>query len=265
MQRTQHLDLFVADRFRAEVDRRLHRGQRDQLQQVVLEDVADDAGLLVVRGAVLDPDRLRDGDLDVVDELAVPDRLEDAVREPQRQHVLDGLLAEVVVDAEDLGLVELLGEQGVQLLGRLEVVAERLLDHEPVPAVLRAPLADLLDERADHRRRDGEVVDAVSARPEVLVHVRERPRDLGPARVVAEVHVEVAHRFGQGLPDVLAERIARVLLDRRLHVLAELVVGAFRARVAEHGEVARQQLSERERVERREELLVRQVARRRRR
>ncbi len=60
--------------------------------------------LLVVAGAALDPDRLGDGDLDVVDELAVPDRLEDAVREPQREHVLDGLLAEVVVDAEDLVL-----------------------------------------------------------------------------------------------------------------------------------------------------------------
>ena len=69
---------------------------------MVLEDVADRARVLVVAGAPFDPDRLRDRDLDVVDELAVPDRLEDAVREPQREHVLDGLLAEVVVDAEDL-------------------------------------------------------------------------------------------------------------------------------------------------------------------
>ena len=85
-----------------EVDRRLHRRQREELEQVVLEDVADRAGLLVERGAPLDAERLGDGDLHVVDELAVPDRLEDAVREPQRQHVLDRLLAEVVVDAEDL-------------------------------------------------------------------------------------------------------------------------------------------------------------------
>jgi hypothetical protein len=34
----------------------------------------------------------------VVDELAVPDRLEDPVGEPQRQHVLDGFLAKVMVD-----------------------------------------------------------------------------------------------------------------------------------------------------------------------
>ena len=67
-------------------------------------------------------------------------------------------------------------------------------------------------------------------------------------------------RVGEGLPDVLAERIARVLLDRRLHVLAEFIVGALpcgrlRARRSCAGELA-----ERKRVERREELLVRQVS-----
>ena len=65
-------------------------------------------GLLVEAGAPLDAELLGDRDLHVVDELAVPDRLEDAVREPKRQDVLHRLLAEVVVDAEDLALVEVL-------------------------------------------------------------------------------------------------------------------------------------------------------------
>ena len=65
-------------------------------------------GVLVVAGAGLDPDRLGHRDLDVVDELAVPDRLEDPVREAEREHVLDRLLAEVVVDPEDLVLLEVL-------------------------------------------------------------------------------------------------------------------------------------------------------------
>ena len=43
-------------------------------------------------------------DLHVVDVVAVPDRLEDAVGEPQHQDVLHGLLAEVMVDAIDLML-----------------------------------------------------------------------------------------------------------------------------------------------------------------
>ena len=54
----QHLDLLVADGVGREVDRRLHRRQRDELQQVVLDDVADRARLLVEAGAALDADRL---------------------------------------------------------------------------------------------------------------------------------------------------------------------------------------------------------------
>ena len=46
--------------------------------------------------------RLGHRDLHVVDVAAVPDRLEDPVAEPEDEQVLDGLLAQVVVDAEDL-------------------------------------------------------------------------------------------------------------------------------------------------------------------
>ena len=73
---------------------------------MVLDHVAQRAGSLVVAGAAFDADVLRGGDLDVVDVVAVPDRLEEGVGEPQRHEVLDGLLAEVVVDAEDLRLLE---------------------------------------------------------------------------------------------------------------------------------------------------------------
>ena len=45
-------------------------------------------------------------DLDVGDVVPVPDRFEQAVGEAEREDVLRGLLAEEVVDAEDLLLVE---------------------------------------------------------------------------------------------------------------------------------------------------------------
>ena len=73
---------------------------------MVLEHVADRSGPLVERGTVLDPDRLGDRDLDMVDELPVPDGLEDTVGEAQRHQVLDRVFAQVVVDAEDLVLGE---------------------------------------------------------------------------------------------------------------------------------------------------------------
>ena len=73
---------------------------------MVLQDVAARAGLLVERAAALDAAILGDGDLDVVDVAPVPERLEDAVAEAEDQQVAHRLLAQVVVDAVDLRLVE---------------------------------------------------------------------------------------------------------------------------------------------------------------
>ena len=98
--RGEHLLLLRAQVVGVEGDRLLHRGQRQQLQQVVLQHVAGGADAVVVPGAAADADVLGHGDLHVVDVVAVPDRLEQLVREAQRQDVLHGLLAEVVVDAE---------------------------------------------------------------------------------------------------------------------------------------------------------------------
>ena len=70
------------------------------------DHVAEGAGFLVEVGARADPEGLGDVDLDVVDVVAVPDRLEQAVGEAQGEDVLRRLLAEEVVDAEDLLLVE---------------------------------------------------------------------------------------------------------------------------------------------------------------
>ena len=260
VQRLQHLDLLVPHRLGGEVDRRLHRGQRDELEEVVLDDVADGAGTLVVVGAPFDPERLGDRDLHVVDELTVPDRLEDPVREAQDQHVLDRLLTEVVVDPEDLLLGEVPVDDLVQVLRGLEVVAERLLDDHARPALGRAALAHLDDDRLDRRGRHGQVVDAVGGRAELLVELVQALHDVLLAALVGEVGRHVADRLGELVPDVLAELVARVVLDRLLHLLPELLVAHLGARNADDAELRRQQVAERERVERREELALRQVA-----
>ena len=73
---------------------------------MVLQHVAHGARAVVVGAAPFHAERLGDDDLHVVDVAAVPDGLEEAVGEAQEEQVLHRLLAEVVVDAEDLGLVE---------------------------------------------------------------------------------------------------------------------------------------------------------------
>ena len=71
---------------------------------MVRHHVAQRAGRVVEPSPPLDRDRLCHGDLHVVDVVAVPDRLEQAVGEPHDHDVLDRLLAQIVVHAEDLVL-----------------------------------------------------------------------------------------------------------------------------------------------------------------
>ena len=117
-------------------DGRLHRGQGHKLHDVVLHHVADGARLVVIAAAAADAEAFGDGDLDVVDIIAVPDRLEDAVAKAEDQDVLHRLFAEVVVDAVDLLLLEDALQLVVELLGAGKVLAEGLFDDEAGPAAI---------------------------------------------------------------------------------------------------------------------------------
>ena len=79
---TQDLHLLVPHRVGVEGHRRLHRQEHQELQHVVLDQVAQRARLVVVAGAGPDPHVLRRGDLHAVDVRPVPERLEDLVAEP---------------------------------------------------------------------------------------------------------------------------------------------------------------------------------------
>ena len=97
---------------------------------MVLNDVAHRADRVVEAAAVGDVEVLAHRDLHRRDEVPVPDRLEDRVREPQVEDVLDRHLPEVVVDPVQLGLVEERVELLIQLARRRPVVPERLLDDD---------------------------------------------------------------------------------------------------------------------------------------
>ena len=93
--------------------------------------VAIRAGLLVEAGALAQAQRFRHVDLHVVDEVAVPDRLEQPVGEAEREDVLRRLLAQEMIDAEDLVLVEDLVQLGVQRHRACQIGAERLFHDDP--------------------------------------------------------------------------------------------------------------------------------------
>jgi hypothetical protein len=220
------------------------------------------AGRLVERRAALDPDRLGDGDLHVVDELAVPDRLEDPVREAKREHVLHRLLAQVVVDAKDLALVEVAVKLVVEPARARPVGAEGLLDDQARPALpVAAPAADLLDEDRDRAGRDREVEDAVALGAELLVE----PREEGDQRILAlvgcEVGRDVVHPPGEPLPDLLVDRVPAEVAHGVLHPRPEVGVGLLRAGDADDRELVGHEVADGQRVDRGKELPPGQVAR----
>jgi hypothetical protein len=105
---------------------------------MVLHDIADDAELVEVASTALGAERLLEGDLNVVDVVTVPGGAQEGVAKAHDQDVLDHLLAQVVVDTEDLFLLPV-GLQGLlELTGAGQVLAERLLD---LRAVVREPVA----------------------------------------------------------------------------------------------------------------------------
>ena len=115
---------------------------------MVLDDVADRAGLIVERAAALDPEGLGHRDLHAFDELAIPERLEERVGEAEEDQVVHRPLAEVMIDAKDVLLIETAEQNLVQRARRLEIAPERLF-HDDARAARASRLREMLDHRCE--------------------------------------------------------------------------------------------------------------------
>ena len=103
----------------------LHREQGENLEEVILHDVAYDAVLVEVAGSVFDADVFLPADVDTGDMLGAPHGPEDLVGETQHEQILDHFLAEIVVDAEGLRLGEDSGHLVHEGVGGFAVLAKR--------------------------------------------------------------------------------------------------------------------------------------------
>ena len=189
------LVLLRAQGLGVELRRRLHRDEAEQLQQMGDDHVPVGAGALVEAGAGADRERLGHVDLHVLDVVAVPERLVEAVGEAEREDVLHRLLAEEVVDPEDLGVVELGVEGLVERHRRIVVVAERLLEDHARLGAGQADRPEHRDDRAEGVRRHREVVQ----QPRVVADLAARLLDPLPQRLGAGVDLDVGDLVGEGL------------------------------------------------------------------
>ncbi len=112
------------------IGRCFHREQRHHFEQVVLDHVSNGADVFVKLSTALDAEGFGHRDLHALNVLAIPDRLEKRIRESKVEEVLDGLLAQVMVDPENLGLWKAAVQHLIQRLRRLEIPPERFFhDH----------------------------------------------------------------------------------------------------------------------------------------
>ncbi len=261
--RGQDLLLLQPQVVGAEGDGFLHRGEREQLQQVVLDDVTCGTDTVVVPGPAADADVLGHGDLHVVDVVAVPHRLEQLVGEAQGQQVLDGLLAQVVVDAEHLVGREDALDDVVQLASAGQVMAERLLHHDAAPgvglAVGQAAAGQLLDHDGERAGRDGQVERVVAPGAALLVQLLDGAGEVVERLVVVEGALDEAQAVGELLPDLLGEGGAGVLLHCVVDHGHEVPAVPVAAGETDQSEAWRQQATLHQVVDRRHQLALGQV------
>ena len=180
--------------------------------------------MLVKRGATLDRQCLRHVDLDVADVVAVPYELEESVGEPQGQNVLHRLLPEEVVDSVHLRLVEDAVHSPIELAGRLQVRAERLLQDDPRPLV-EPGRSKRVDESCTRDGWHGQVMQA----PDISADRAFRVLDCGNERV-AVADGRIRKLVGEPSPRLLGWSPPSKLGDRISREHPELVVGKGRPR-----------------------------------
>ena len=172
------------------------------------------------------------------------------IGEARVDDVLHRLLAQVVVDAEDVFFREELCQQAAQCLRRLAVVAERLLDHQPRVRRRSPDLRQRLRHGAEQAGRHREVMQRPLRLAELLAQFGEGGGVVVVAIDVAQqVASAVACAFASVTPWCFRLSAARSFSWSRLQpALATPMIGTFKP-------------SSRTRPEqRREDLLVGEIA-----
>ena len=181
---------------------------------MVLNHVANRADGVVERAAIGNIKILSHCDLDLTNVIAVPDRLEERVREAEEEDVLNRRLAKEMVDPEDPILREDTVQLSVELLGRGKVVAERLLN-DYAALLSKTNVAEMADNRAEQRRRNRKVVNRPLAAFQFVLQLDE-------GVVVGVIAAGVAHQRAELLEGRLVESVGAGL-EARLGASAELI------------------------------------------
>ena len=122
--------ILGANRVRSGRNRWLHGDMSHDLHQVILQHVSKCARLIVVTTTIADAKRFGRSNLNVVNIIPIPKRLEYRVRKSSHQQILHRLFPEIVIDSIDVVFVKMSLPRKVKLTCRLNVVTEWLFNHQ---------------------------------------------------------------------------------------------------------------------------------------
>ena len=137
-------------------------------------------------------------------------------------------------------------QQRVERLGAGQIAAEGLFDDDPLPALavgVLLVLAERFDDRREGVGRRGKIEQPVAGGAELLVVFLERIVQLRVIGLGAVIAADIERGVLDPLPDGLIHRLgAGELLHRLAALLAVLLVGHLRSRIADQDELVRQHL-----------------------
>jgi len=94
--------------------------------------------VVIITAPVLYPQGFRNGNLYMINIVAIPNRFKDGVGKPEHEDILNGFLTEIMIDAVDSGLFKTMSDRLVEGNRGCQIPAERFFHHQArVPGALR--------------------------------------------------------------------------------------------------------------------------------
>src|SRR5215831_11724690 len=97
---------------------------------MILDHVTQGSSLLIVASTGANAFVLSHRNLDMIDVFLIPQRFEDGIGKTHNQEILDGFLAEIVIDAKNLALIDDLHQSVINGAGAGQVPAQWLFHNE---------------------------------------------------------------------------------------------------------------------------------------
>src|SRR5208282_2434485 len=125
---------------------------------MILHNIAYRPGPIIESAAALYPKVFRHRDLYALHIVAIPERFHKRVGEAKDKDVIDRQLAQVMIDAKNVFLLEMAEQKPIQMLRRFKIKSERLFHDDSGTGRTTATVLQLFQHNFEKCWRNGEIV-----------------------------------------------------------------------------------------------------------